>query len=415
VPLVAFEVVISGGAAIEPLEQKGLSSLLASLMNEGTASRSAAEFEQAVGLLGSSVTVSSGNEELVISATSLSRNFEETVALVEEVLFSPRFEQPEFERVRSALITSVTGLEANPAAIANFTLNSLLYGNQHPRGTTLLGRQEAISALTLEDVRSQYGKQPGMLASIHIAGDVSDQRASAAFGEIAAFFNEPDESLPEYPIAGSNSGVYFVDVPGSAQSVLMLGQLTVPTGHPDANQLRFANEKLGGGISGDLAQTLRIEKGYTYGASSGFGQGLEVQPFLVQTSVRANATGDSLAIIRDMLTRYGPEFSAADAQMTQQKIIKANTRAFESLGGLLNTLRMIGKFGKSTRFVEEEQEELLAMTPADYRAIVAEYLPEDEMAYVIVGDKATQFGPVTEFAGGGVIELDVFGRLVESD
>ena len=47
--------------------------------------------------------------------------------------------------------------------------------------------------------------------------------------------------------------------------------------------------------------------------------------------------------------------------------------------------------------------------------IVAEYLPEDEMAYVIVGDKATQFGPVTEFAGGGVIELDVFGRLVESD
>lgn len=415
VPLVAFEVVVRGGAASEPLDQKGLSSLLASLMNEGTASRSAAEFEQAVGLLGSRVTVSSGNEEFVIGATSLTRNFEATVALVEELLFSPRFEQPEFERVRSALVTSITGLEANPAAIASFALNGLLYGDGHPRGTTMLGRQEAVSALTLDDVRTQYAKLPGMRASIHIAGDVSEARASAAFGEIAGFFNGADEGLPDYPISGQDSGVYFVDVPGSAQSVLMLGQLTVPTNHPDANQLRFANEKLGGGISGDLAQTLRIEKGYTYGATSGFGQGLEVQPFLAQTSVRANATGDSLNIIRDMLTRYGPEFSAADVRMTQQKIIKANTRAFESLGGLLNTLRTISKFGKSSRFVEEEQDELLAMTLADYRAIVAEYLPEDQMTYVIVGDKATQFGPVSEFAGGDVVELDIFGRAVDND
>jgi len=229
-------------------------------------------------------------------------------------------------------------------------------------------------------------------------------------------YNEK-ENLPEYEISGQrNAGrIFFVDVPGSAQSVLMLGRLTVPTSHPDATRLNFANEKLGGGISGDLAQTLRIEKGYTYGASSGFRAGLDPQPFLVQTSVRANATGDSLTIFRDMLNAYGPQFSGDDVAMTQQKTIKANTRAFESLGGLLNTLRMISKYGKSTRYVEEEQEQLLAMGLEEYKDVVAEYLAEDQMIYVIVGDKATQLGPVNDFAGITVAELDIYGDPVTND
>ena len=35
------------------------------------------------------------------------------------------------------------------------------------------------------------------------------------------------------------------------------------------------------------------------------------------------------------------------------------------------------------------------------------------MVYVIVGDKATQLEPVKAFAGGDVIELDIYGDTVE--
>lgn len=417
VPLVSFEVSIRGGDTSDPADQPGLSTLLARLMNEGTATKTAAELEQAVGLLGSQITVSSGAEDVVLSGTSLARNFEATVALMQEVLFSPRFEQTDLERVRSALVTSITALEANPAAIASLTLSTLLYGPEHPLGATPLGTQDVVAAMTLDRVREQHDRLRRMPASIHVAGDISEERARSAFAGIAGFFSEPNETLPAHQISGrENEGrVFFVDVPGSAQSVLRVGRLTVPTSHPDAVRLGFVNERLGGGISGDLSQTLRIEKGYTYGAASGFPSGRETQPFLVQTSVRANATGDSLLIIRNMLQEYGPGFSDADVAMTRQKVIKANTLAFESLGSLLNTLRTISRYGRSTRYVEEEQEQLLAMELDEYQTLAADYLAEDRMIYLVVGDKATQFGPVSAFARGNVVELDIYGVPVSDE
>ena len=213
--------------------------------------------------------------------------------------------------------------------------------------------------------------------------------------------------------AAGEGRVFFIDVPGSKQSVLRIGKLTAATGDEDFNKLQFTNEKLGGGISGDLAQVLRIEKGYTYGAFSSVPNGPVARPFTIGTSVRANATKASLETIRDMVRDYGPGFDEAAVETTELKLIKENTRAFESLGAKLGTLRNISRYGLSKTYVEDEQAELVAMTQADFQRIAAEYLQEDDMIYVIVGDKETQFGPVSEFAKaagkGEVVELDIYG------
>jgi len=190
----------------------------------------------------------------------------------------------------------------------------------------------------------------------------------------------------------------------------------VASTHEDSNKLDFTNEKLGGGISGDFAQILRIEKGYTYGAYSSVSNGTMAQPWRVRTSVRANATQPSLEIMRDMIAAHGPDFDDSDKEITQQKVVKSSTRAFESLGAKLGTLRVINKYGKSDSYVEEEQAELLSMTVADFKNTAEMYLVEPKMTYVIVGDKATQFEPVREFAEqsgkGDVIELDIYGNPI---
>ena len=118
-----------------------------------------------------------------------------------------------------------------------------------------------------------------------------------------------------------------------------------------------------------------------------------------------------------MVRAYGPEFDEAAMETTKLKLIKENTRAFESLGAKLGTLRNISRYNLSPRYVEDEQAELVEMKVEDFQRIAAEYLQEDEMIYVIVGDKETQLGPVSEFAKaagkGDVIELDIYGGLVE--
>ncbi|MCA8901873.1 MAG: insulinase family protein [Hyphomonas sp.] len=413
-PLVNFDITFDSGAWLDAPGKKGTANLLAALMNEGTATRTPAEMEQAIGLIGSGITVSAGADEITISATALSRNFEETVALVQEILASPRFETEDFERVKLASLTAIRGRDADPNAIASLALNRLLYGTGHPHGTTNAGSAESVESIGMEDVKASYDTMLGAGVRIHVAGDVSADRAEAAFAGIAGLVHPTGEPLPDYPIPEQvNAGkVFFIDVPDSKQSVIFAGKLALNSVNPDAARLNFANEKLGGGISGDLAQVLRIEKGYTYGAVSFVSDGRAPQAFRAITSVRANATQASLDIIRNMIADYGPGFTEADAEMTKGKVLKSNTLAYESLGAKLGILDNISKFGFAHDYVEKEQAELVGMTLDDFKSVTAKYLVEPEMTYVIVGDKATQFDAVNEFAGGNLVELDIYGEPV---
>lgn len=419
-PLVAFDISFAAGSNdLETASKKGTVELLSRLMDEGTATKTAAELEQELGLLGSFVGVSAGRETVKISGTSLARNLAPTLELVEEILLQPRFKTDEFDRVKSAALTSIKGREASPNSIASLAFSKRVYGEDNPLGLPGNGTEETVSALTLEDMKSAHAKLFKVPATFHIVGDVTPAQAKAAFATLATELNQgefeaPTFTIPEQEDAGK---VFFIDVPDSKQSVLYIGRLGVTATDPDFNKIDFTNEKLGGGISGDLSQTLRIEKGYTYGAYSGISQAETAQPFRIGTSVRANATEPSLNVIRGMLQNYGKEFDEAAAELTKNKVIKDNTRAFESLNAKLGTLNEISRFGKSRTFVEDEQAELVDMTVQDFQDTAAKYFNEEDMIYVIVGDKKTQLGPVQDFAKdagkGEVIQLDIYGDPVE--
>ena len=419
IPLVQFDITLPGGRWSEAADENGRAGLLAGLMGEGTATKTPGELEQAIGLLGSSVNVYSTSEETVISVTTLARNFEPTVDLAVEILTQPRFETADFERVKSAALTRIKGREANPNSIASGAYNGLIYGPDHPLGRPGGGSADSVSAITLDDLKNAHASLLTAPARLHVVGDISPERAVNGLSKLARAVEPSDAPRTDYDIpAQDNAGrVFFIDVPGSKQSVLRIGKLAAATGDEDFNKIVFTNEKLGGGISGDLSQTLRIEKGYTYGAYSSVPNGTVTRPFTIGTSVRANATQASLEVIRDMLMNYGPDFDNDDVDMTRQKLIKENTRAFESLGAKIGTLRNIGRYGLSKTFVEDQQAELVAMLVGDFQRIAKTYLDESEMIYVIVGDKDTQLGPVSEFAKaagkGEVIELDIYGARVE--
>ena len=95
--------------------------------------------------------------------------------------------------------------------------------------------------------------------------------------------------------------------------------------------------------------------------------------------------------------------------VTKNKILKRNTRAYESMNAKLAMLREISMYDKSLNYMEEEQDELTALTLDDFRSIINEYFTEDRMLYVVVGDKATQFQEVASL-GKEVVELDIHGN-----
>jgi zinc protease len=414
-PIVAFNITISGGHWLDPIEKSGTANLLTDLMMQGTAKRTPAELEEAIGLLGATISITTTEEEIIINAQCLARNFEETLALVQEILLEPRWDEGEFNRLKSAVLTQLKDREANPTSIASIRFSELLYGPDHILGVPTSGTLSSVKDITIEDVKAYYQNNLSpQLSTAHIAGAVPQERAKTAFAELAQNWPSKEVSNKEYGIVQNKTAgnIYFIDVPGSKQSVIYLGKLTQPATHPNFNNMQYANEVLGGGSSGKLTQTLRIEKGYTYGAYSFFRDYKEVSPFIAYTSVRANATVPSLEIIEEMIGNYSQDFNAEEVALTQNKILKANTKDFESLYEKLGLLRQISKFNKPTDYIRQGQQELIAMKADDFKQLISENLSERDMTYVIVGDAETQLEAIKAFRPGKVYQLNIDGEPV---
>ena len=412
VPLVTFRITIDGGHLLDPADKAGVSAFTADMLNEGTANKTPAELEEAIGLLGASINFSSGTEEFIISGSCLSRNFEETLALVKEMLLEPRWDKTEFERLTKALQTSLQGREANPTAIAAINFNKLIYGDASMYGKPSSGTLESTGDISLEDLKEYYKNLTPANATFHVVGAIDKARVITSLKSFEDWKGQavsvPQFDMPEADMAGN---LYFIDVPGSKQSVIYVGKEALNATNPYAADLDFANEILGGGSSGRLFQTLRIEKGYIYGAYSRVPSQTGNAPFTISTSVRANATLPSLEIIENMLRDYGPGFTQSDVELTQNKVIKQNTRAYESLGAKLGILRAISKYNRPNNYLEKEQNRLMSMNLEDFKNVIGDYLQEENMIYLVVGDKTTQLEEVKKL-GKEVIELDIYGNKI---
>lgn len=412
-PIVTFTITIPGGHMLDPADKSGLAVFTADLMNEGTANKTSAELEEAIGLLGSSISIDGSLEEINIYGSCLSRNFEPTIALVEEMLLQPRWDEADFQRLKQEWKTGLKGREANPNAIAALNFNKLIYGPDHIAAMPTSGTLETAENVTLEDVKEFYKNLKPGGASLKVVGNIDDTTVKNAIASLATNWTG-EGSVPsntEVVALEEESTLYFIDVPNAKQSVLYIGSMALSATDPDAPKLEFANEILEGGSSGRLFQTLRIEKGYTYGAYSRIPDRNIKAPFTISSSVRANATLPSLEIIQEMIRDYGPGFTEKDVELTKNKIVKQNTRAYESLNAKLGILTNIDKFGKPKNYIDLEQQLLMEMTLEDFKNTIKTYIQEDKMVYVVVGDKATQFEEVKKL-GKKVVELDIFGNKI---
>lgn len=411
-PLVRFQLVLEGGHYLDPPERSGAAALLADLLREGTRTRTPEELEDAIADLGARISVRAGREQITLSASGLSRNFESMLELATEMLLEPRWDATEFARLKQSQLTGIRQSAGDPGQIAATVFDRLLYGDGHIFAIPASGTEQTVEALTLDDLKSYYATHfTPSRASLNIAGDVAQKRATAALGKLASGWRGKPAEWPSYPVAGSREKptLYFIDVPGSKQSVLTVGALALDGSDAAYDDLVFANDRLGSGSSARLTQLLRIEKGYTYGAQSWIPRSREVAPFTLSTSVRANVTFESLELIRAQLQEYRGSFLEADLETTRNLRIKQATREFETLDSLIGLLNEISSFDLPTDYVERRQQRLLDMQLERAQLTIERYIDASRMVYVVVGDGESQRERLAQLGFGPPIELDRSG------
>ena len=202
-------------------------------------------------------------------------------------------------------------------------------------------------------------------------------------------------------------------MPNAKQSVINIGYVALPRTDADFFPAEVMNYKLGGSFSGNVNLILREEKGYTYGARSGFSGSTIPGTFTASSSVRTNTTGESVKIFKDEISKYKDGISQEDLDFTKNAMIKSNARRFETQGSLLGMLQEMSAYDLDPKDIENEESTVGAMTLEQHKALANKYLDESKMAYLVVGDAATQFQQFKDMGFDEVKLLDKEGNEVK--
>jgi zinc protease len=402
-PLVEMNVSITGGVQQDNTVLPGVASMVASVLPQGTKTKTPEELEEQIELLGSNISVNAGREEMTLNTSSLSRNFDKTVALLKEIILEPRWDTSEFRMAQTRTRNSILQAEAQPRSIAGMLFNKLLFGTDNIFGYNPKGTKESIMKINIDDLKNYYMNNfSPSVTKIQVAGNVTKEEVLAALKPLENEWKSKDVTIKSYitPENPAKSQIYFVDVPGSRQSVIYIGYLALSRSDPDYVKADFVNYRLGGAFTSILNQILREEKGFTYGASSYFQEMKTKAPFIAASSVRSDATFESVKIFRDEMAKYRNGVDDKDLQFIKNCMILSNALRFETNGSLAGMLATMAKYGFPQDYIKREESVIRNMTIEEHKAITDKYIIPDSMYYIVVGDAATQLKPLEKIGFG---------------
>ena len=412
-PLIQFSLTLKGGLLQDNIDEIGAANLMTDIMMEGTENKTPVELEEAIDELGSTIWMYTTKTSIVIQANMLASKFDETYELFEEILLEPRWDEKEFARIKDETIEIINRRKASPAAIATDAFNKLVYGEGHILGYSTLGTAASVAEITIDDLRRFYRDNfSPSVSHISIAGDISRRRAVRTLNSLEERWQAKQVKLPQYetPPELKESKLYFADFPGAKQSQIRIGYLALSRTDPDYYPAYVMNYKLGGSFSGSLNLILREEKGYTYGARSGFSGTHFPGPFTASSAVRSNATFESMQIFMGELAEYSEMISKEDLKFTKNALIQSNARRFETLGALRGMLDEIALYGRPVDYITKREAIVRNMTQESHQKLAEKYIVPNRMIYLVVGDAETQLEKLKDLGLGDPILLDKDGN-----
>ena len=394
VPVITLVVQVEGGSGADPAAQEGLAAITADMLDEGTGSLSALDVSEALARIGAEYDVDVGPDVTAFSVTTLTRFAARGSSLLADIVARPRLHDADFQRVRQLRLDRLRQLKDLAPALAERTFLRLLYDG-HPYGHLAIGNAASLRELSLGDVAALHERTfDPTRATLVVGGAMTHDEllaiASDAFGGWAAAPPaSPVHPASEVePVPPKQTRLAVVPREGAAQSELRIGHLATRRNTPDYHALLVMNAALGGQFVSRVNLKLREEKGYTYGARTGFDWRRGVAPFALQASVHtastADAVRDSLAEIEAIRGRRpltGDELGLAKASLT-----RGYARNFETAQQVTRSVAQLALYNLPDTYFAEFVPKVNAITPDDVTRVAGQYLDPLKLTTLIVGD-----------------------------
>jgi len=411
-PLISLQYNISAaGPLFEPPATPGLASIAAQMLEQGTKTRNSVQIAEQTALLGADISAAAGfgSSSTLVNASGLSDNFDQWLALTNDVLLNPTFPADELNRLKQRLKAQLRQQRANPSFLSNERFSRAVY-DSHP-AAVVAATNESIDAITPEMLtkwhQERFTPQNTILG---ITGNVKAAEIVPKLEKALASWRRTDlkEVLPANPKPVAAKRVFLVDRPGSVQTTVVLGNIAIDRRDPDYIALAVANQILGGGPAARLFLNLREEKGYTYGVYSNFTALKYPGPWRSGGDVRTEVTAGAMTeFFREFQRIRDENVSAAELDDAKRAIVAGFALSLESPADLLGYAIVRKIYGFPPDYWDTYPAQVMAITPADVQRVARKYLNPENLQVVAVGDVKSirpimeKYGPVEVYDAEG--------------
>ncbi|MFL5752103.1 MAG: M16 family metallopeptidase, partial [Bacteroidia bacterium] len=416
IPKVNIQLSFYAGHRFDPIEKSGLAFLATDLMNESTQLHSAEQISDMLEKLGATVDVSANNNEVVVYISTMKQNVDATLKIAEEILFKPKFDETEFERVKKELLNLIAQQNATATAIADKVFSRLLFGEKEVLSLPMTGTEETVKQITLDDIKKFYKERfSPATARVVITGDISKEQAIPKLNFIKNWTGAA--AAPMVKAQGPSidkTRIYFVNKKGAPQSELRAGYLSLPydaTG--EYYKSTIMDFPFGASFNGRVNLLLREKRGYTYGARATYQGGILEGYFGFATGVRANATDSALVdYIHEMKDYADKGITDGELSFTRHSMGQADALKYEAPQQKAGFMKRLLDYNLKPSYVKEQNLILESISMKDINSLAKKNLDYEHMVIVVVGDKESNLEKVKKL-GYEVVELDVNGNPVK--
>jgi zinc protease len=346
IPMVAVEVIFSGGARVDAEGQDGAAYLASGLIEEGAGDMDSQGFALRKEDLSARISFSSGRDEFTVGMRALSANLEESFELLHIALTEPTFEQRQIDRVRDQVLSGMKSdlVDPNTQAATEWFAQAFP-GTSYGRPTK--GTPETINALTRADLLDTYGRMAvTSRMKIGVVGDIDAATLGplldATFGDLPE--GEALDTSPIDPVTVSGVHVIEADIP---QSTAIFGHRGMMRDDPDFIPAFVMNHIFGGGGFGSrLTTEVREKNGLAYSVYSYLAPYERAALYMGGVATANERVAESLDLIRAEWRRMAEQgVTEAELEAAKKYLTGAFALRFDSnakIAGYLAGLQASG-------------------------------------------------------------------------
>ena len=387
-PLIYLTIVVKAGAVDLPKSKSGLAALLASsLITGGTETYSPDELARVLDENAIELSVSVNEEDTLIRLSMLKADWEKGLALLDEIINRPAFNDDVLRAVKDQEITGLKRQGGDAQAVA-VREAMIWHFKGHPYGRDPLDGLQSIPKISKSDLKeflTTYFVPANMVVAV--SGDITRPVALSGVGTFLRSLPDKPENKRQIKEPQPNGPVVaLIHKPGQVQSQVIMLLDGVKRTHPDYWKMSLLADVFGGSDS-MMYTRLRDDLGLVY--SAGFFQrykwnaGMMIGYIGCKADQTATAIAETVNIMESLRKRI-PE-----QQVERKRLESLNGFVFnvDTSTELVNVYARYQIRGEPLDTLERIQDAFIGSSPQELLRIARQRLDPARLQVFIVADK----------------------------